>query len=87
MSSQIEFIHERTSKRAHVLNEDLITHSKQADVLMAKFLKIINKLQIELGHPLEVIMHATGKAMFLKLTITFITFEDCVFKKAKRGWH
>ena len=35
----VEFTYEKTSKKADVLKEDLITKSEQADVSMAKLLK------------------------------------------------
>ena len=45
----------------------------------------IDVLHLELGHPLEVFTHATGRAMGLNLTGTFQPSEDYALVKAKKS--
>ena len=44
-----------------------------------------NVLHAELGHPLEVITSATGRAMGHHLTDTFKSCEDCALGKRKKS--
>ena len=61
--AEVEVICEKISNRAHALKEELITHSKQVGVLMAKLFKNVNALHNELEHLLEDIEQAAGKSM------------------------
>ena len=45
----------------------------------------MNFLYAEIGHPLEVITNATGRAMGLHLTGTFEPFEDCALGNVKKS--
>ena len=47
--------------------------------------KDINVLDVKLGHPSEILAHATGRAMGLHLTGMFKPCESCTLGKAKMG--
>ena len=76
MGGWSQFFHENFCEKAHAANGNIIP---------MKFQKInnINKVHVELGLQLGVIMRATGKAKNLKLTDMFKTCEDCASGKAK----
>ena len=47
--------------------------------------KNVNNLHAELGHPFEVITHATAKSMDIHVTGTFKPYKGCVLGKVKKG--
>ena len=63
--------------------EKSITHSKQAGALIVKSFKNVIKLHIQLGHDLEKIAWAMGKAMGLELTNTCKIAEILLLEKQK----
>ena len=69
-----EFLQEISPERAQLTKS-----------LAPKQQKDINILHADLGHPLEVITKATGRAMRLNHASLFKSFEDCALGKSKKS--
>ena len=71
LEAGVKFLHETSQERAQSAN----AYKK----------KNINVLHVELGHPLEVISHATAKSMIIQVTGTFKPCDDYTLGKTKKG--
>ena len=58
---------------------------ERAHLATALHKKNVNNLHAKLGHPSEVITHATIKLMHMEVTSTFKLCEDCALRKDKKG--
>ena len=56
-------------------------NQERAQSATALHTKNVNVLHAELGHPLEVITHATIKIIRIQVTSIFKQCEDCTFEK------